>query len=95
MNGRLVGTYVVGVASGLIFLSAFAHAWPGWTALRQALQGHVDPAVLRAVGIGWHFGSVSMATFGLPGLWSAALLRRGVVEARSTPLLIGAAYVLG
>jgi hypothetical protein len=94
MLRRRIGEYVVGGTSGLILLSAVAHAWPGWIGLRQALQDHTDPAVLGAVGIGWHFGSVAMATFGLLGLRSAALLRKGIIEARSTPLVIGAAYVL-
>jgi hypothetical protein len=89
-----VGEYLVGVASGLIFLGAFAHAWPGWWALRGALGPGTDPAILGAVGIGWHFGSVSMATFGLLGLLSAAQMRKGQAGARWTPALIGTAYVL-
>jgi hypothetical protein len=94
MAARRAGEYLVGVASALMFLSAFAHAWPGWAALRQALPATTDPAVLAAVGIGWHFGSVSMGTFGLLGLVSVAQMRRGYAQSRWTPALIGTAYVL-
>jgi hypothetical protein len=94
MNRRTVSEYLIGGTSVIVFLSSFAHAWPGWAGVRQALQGHVEPPVISAIDIGWHFGSVSMATFGLLGLRSVALLRRGFAEARSTPLAIGTAYVL-
>lgn len=94
MASRRVSEYLVGLTSGFIFLSAFAHAGPGWTALREALHERTDPSVLGAVGVGWHFGSVSMATFGLLGLLSAVQMRRGQAQARWTPALIGAAYVL-
>ena len=94
MASRRVSEYLVGLTSGFIFLSAFAHAGPGWKALREALQEGTDPAILGAVGVGWHFGSVSMATFGLLGLLSAVQMRRGQPHARWTPALIGTAYVL-
>jgi hypothetical protein len=94
MTKRRVGEWLVGGTSLLIFLSAFAHALPGWSGLREALQARTEPALLTAVGIGWHFGSVSMATFGLLGMRGARLLRRGHGEARSTPLVIGGMYAL-
>jgi len=94
MTARRVGEYLVGVTSGLIFLSSFAHGLLGWPELEAALQGRVDPDVLGALGIGWHFGSVSMATFGLLGLVSFFQMRRGSAGARWTPALIGAAYAL-
>jgi hypothetical protein len=70
MITRRVGEYLVGLASGLIFLSSFAHGLLGWPELESALQDRVDPDVLGALGVGWHFGSVSMATFDLLGLVS-------------------------
>lgn len=85
MGNRRAGEYLVGITSDVIFLSAVAHAWLGWSALRRALPEGTDPAVLGAVGVGWHFGSVSMATFGLLGLLSAIQMRRGQVQARWTP----------
>lgn len=93
MSNRRAGEYVVGVASVLIFLSAFGHALAGWPEIRNALQGAVDPDVLGAVGAGWHFGSVSMATFGLLGLLSVWLARGGDPKARWIPITIGLAYV--
>lgn len=94
MNRRLLAEYVVGTASALIGLSSIGHAWPGWAGLRQALESHTGPSILRGVGIGWHFGSLSMAVFGLIGLRCAVLMRRGIPEARSIPAVIGAAYLL-
>jgi hypothetical protein len=85
---------LVGGASVLVFLSSFAHAWPGWAALRRALPATTDPAVLATIRIGWRFGSVAMATFGLLGLLAAVRMSRGDANARWTPVLIGAAYVL-
>jgi hypothetical protein len=94
MTPRRVGEYLVGVTSSLIFLSSFAHGLLGWPELEAALRGRVDPAVLGALGVGWHFGSISMATFGLLGLLSFAQMRKGRAEARWTPALIGAAYTI-
>jgi len=94
MRRRVFAEYVVGGASALIGLSSIGHAWPGWAGLRQALESHTDPSILRGVGIGWHFGSLSMAVLGLIGLRSAVLMRKGIPEARSIPALIGAAYLL-
>lgn len=94
MTERRAGHYVVGLASVLIFLSAFAHALAGWPALRQALGASVDPDVLGAIGVGWHFGSVAMAAFGMLGLTSVWQARRGYVQARWVPITIGVAYVV-
>ena len=94
MRARRAGAYLVGVTSALIFLSAFAHAFLGWPELQRALAGRVDADVVSAMGIGWHFGSVAMATFGLLGLTSFLQMRKGRVGAHWTPLLIGAAYTL-
>jgi hypothetical protein len=94
MKARRVGEYLVAVASALIFLSSFAHGLLGWPELQALLEGQVDPNVIGALGIGWHFGSVSMATFGILGLVSFAQMRKGRVGARWTPLLIGVAYTL-
>jgi hypothetical protein len=94
MTTRRVGEYLVGLASGLIFLSSFAHGLLGWPELESALQGRVGPDVLGALGVGWHFGSVSMATFGLLGILSVAQMRKGRAGANWTPALIGAAYTI-
>jgi hypothetical protein len=71
VSARRASEHVVGGASALVLLSSFGHAWPGWTQLRQALRPAIDADLLGAVGMGWHFGSISMATFGLLGLLSA------------------------
>lgn len=52
---------------GCVFiLSCGAHGFLGWKMVRQALVDAGTPIdVVDTVRLGWHFGSVSMAAFGI------------------------------
>jgi len=88
--------------TGLIFiLSSGAHGILGWKMVHQALLDAGTPVdLVDTVRLGWHFGSVAMAAFGLIVLneWSlmgggGGLVRPGVVVA-VTYILFGAASTL-
>ena len=54
------------VAGALILLSALAHAFLGWPAMAAALTAAGAGAELSgALAVGWTFGSMAMAVFGL------------------------------
>lgn len=80
----------------LLILSCGAHGILGWKMVRQALVDAGTPIdVVDTVRLGWHFGSVSMAAFGIIVLlaWSGMRgrpwpLRPGIVIA-CTYILFG------
>lgn len=94
MRATRVPVWIVLVTSVVVFLSAFAHAFLGWPALRPELEGRVDPDVVGALGAGWHFGSVAMAAFGAIGILCALRMLRGETAFRLPPAVIGLAYIL-
>lgn len=73
------GTAILGIAAGAVLvLSALAHAFLGWPALHPALAASgVDESLIGAIAVGWYFGSVAMAVFGLIVLVMAVKLLRG------------------
>ncbi len=82
----------------LFFLSSGAHGILGWKMVHQALIDAGTPVdLVDTVRLGWHFGSVAMAAFGVIVLleWQqmsgrSGLPRPGVVVA-ATYILFGAA----
>lgn len=80
---------------GLLFvLSSGAHGILGWRMVHQALLDARTPVdVIDTVRLGWHFGSVAMAAFGVIVLLAWNTMRGG-----GRPLLpatvVSAAYVL-
>jgi hypothetical protein len=94
MSGRggRRAAYVLGV---LLVASAAAHAFAGWPPLGGALrETGVDPNIIAALSVGWWFGSVAMATFGVLVLLAARRLHGPEPLARRVGLVIGLAYLL-
>lgn len=92
MNVRAVIGLVGGV---LVFLSSFAHAFAGWPFQRNALvAAGVGADLVASLQIGWCFGSVAMAAFGLVVLGIAVARLRRRPAATWPAGVIGAAYVL-
>lgn len=58
---------VLGLVGGLLLLaSSLAHAFLGWPQIRDALAAAgTEPQLVGALAVGWHFGSVAMAAFGV------------------------------
>lgn len=83
------------VAGVLMILSSVAHAVLGWAAMRQELQAAGAPlGLVGGLSVGWHFGSVAMATFGLILILCGSRLRRHDRSALAPVRVIAAAYVL-
>ena len=80
---------------GLVFvLSSGAHGLLGWKMVHQALLDARTPVdVIDTVRLGWHFGSVAMAAFGVIVLLAWNAMRGG-----GRPLLpatvVSATYIL-
>jgi F420-dependent oxidoreductase-like protein len=53
------------LGGALLLASSLAHALLGWPQMRTGLRaGGADPELIAGLGVGWHFGSLSMAAFG-------------------------------
>jgi hypothetical protein len=86
---------VGGLAGTLMLLSAAAHGFLGWPALRAELSRTTAPPDLVAgLGIGWWFGSVAMAAFAAIVLHLAWQLWRDQPVSLAPAAIVGAAYVL-
>ena len=94
MNRQRVAGAILTVGGLFIMLASLPHAFLGWPALRDALQGQTSHEVLNTAAIGWLFGSFAMATLGFVALVSASQLRRGIPAARTQALVVGAGYIL-
>lgn len=75
----------------LIAIGALPHAFAGWPALEVGLDG-VDPNYVRALHMGWNFGSLAMAAMGGIVVYSAVRLRRGASEFRWPAFAVGLCY---
>ena len=92
MKGPAAATMTGGV---LLLLSAMAHGFAGWPTVRAELTGAgAGPDVIRGMAVGWLFGSVSMAVFGIIVLWSGRSWWRGQTVSPVPACVIGAAYAL-
>jgi len=85
-----------GITAGLVLiLSSLAHAFGGWPAMEQALvAGNADPALIGALGVGWHFGSMAMLAFGIIVTFAAWNAARGNMVSMIPPRVIALAYVV-
>jgi hypothetical protein len=58
--------WLLPLVGSLLLLSSPAHAFLGWPPIRDRLaQGGVAGDLIAAIAIGWYFGSVAMAAFGV------------------------------
>lgn len=91
---RVLG-WILPVVGGLLLLSAGAHAWLGWAQFGGELaKANVPADIVEGLSIGWHFGSVAMATFGVVLLFCNRDRRGGRPAGRAVAGTIAAAYVL-
>jgi hypothetical protein len=86
---------IVVLLVGLIFvLSSGAHGILGWKMVHQALLDAGTPIdLVDTVRLGWHFGSVSMAAFGVIVLLGWSVMRGGAWPLRPG-VVIAATYML-
>lgn len=86
---------VLMVAGMLMVLSSAAHGMLGWPAMRQALlQAGAGADLVGALAAGWHFGTASMAAFGVIVITAAARLRRGDLSGAIFVKAVAACYVI-
>jgi hypothetical protein len=85
---------LLGLLGGLLLLaSSLAHAGLGWPAMRAALEAAGAPPELRGgLAVGWLFGSVAMAAFGVIVVSIALAALRGSRASRLPAAVIGIAY---
>jgi len=58
--------WLLPIVGGFLLLSSLAHALLGWPPIRAELeQAGVDGNLIGAIAVGWYFGSVAMAAFGV------------------------------
>jgi hypothetical protein len=83
------------LVSGILLLAtAAAHGLLGWPAVRGELDAvHPPDDIVRAISIGWLYGSAAMAAFGVLalGAWRAA--RTGRMPVAGVAGTISALYV--
>lgn len=73
---RLIAGFI---ASLLIVASSIAHSLLGWPVMRGRLAETTAPAdLVLGLGIGWVFGGVCMAAFGVMSLWMLSQAWRGL-----------------
>jgi len=78
----------------LLLLSAVSHALFGWPSIRdKLLHGGAEPDLVGAIAIGWYFGSVAMAVFGIAILLSWRERIRGKPMGRDVVILVSVTYL--
>jgi hypothetical protein len=88
---RIVSLWVAGF---LMLASAAAHSFPGWRGMEKELVSVQAPADLIAgLSVGWRWGGVAMAVFGLLVLMCAMRLRRGDTSMIGAVRLIAVLYL--
>ena len=81
------------VGSVVMLLSSIPHAVLGWPAQRQVLlQSHVPADTIRGLSIGWYFGGLAIAVFGLIATVSFVQVMRGHAPHMRATTMIGLAY---
>jgi hypothetical protein len=89
------GSILMLVVGVLLCLSALAHAFVGWPAIRQALgEAGVDPELALGIGTGWLYGSSAMLTFGVLTIASWGAVRRGNANAGRVMWPVAGLYLL-
>ncbi len=85
----------VGLIGGIfLLLSSPAHAFIGWPALENLLaSANFDAGTIAAIAVGWYFGSVAMATFGIIACDISWRWLRGQSPATLPMAVISGAYL--
>ena len=89
-----VRTIIGLLGSLLIMLSSLAHSFAGWPAQRAVLQSARVPAeTILGLSIGWYFGGLAIAVFGLIAVISFVQVLRGHTPHMRATMIIGLAYI--
>jgi hypothetical protein len=85
---------VVGlIGSVLMLLSSIPHTVLGWPAQRQVLQqSHVPADTILGLSVGWYFGGMAMAVFGLIAVVSFMQVLRGHAPHMRATTIIALGY---
>ena len=85
---------VVGLVGSLVMmLSSLPHTLAGWPAQRAVLERAQVPAdTMLGLSIGWYFGGVAIAVFGLIATLSFVQVLRGHTPHMRATTIIGLAY---
>jgi hypothetical protein len=83
------------IGAAAITLSSGAHGMLGWPGIGEQLtRAAVPPDLARALMVGWLYGSMAMATFGIVAAWLFTSRLRGRFVPAFPTMAIGIAYVL-
>ena len=81
------------IGSVIMLLSSIPHSVLGWPAQRQVLlQSHVPADTILGLSVGWYFGGVAIAVFGLIAVVSFVQVMRGHAPHMRATTIIGLAY---
>ena len=81
------------VGSLLMLLSSIPHTVFGWPAQRQVLlQSNVPADTILGLSVGWYFGGMAIAVFGLIALVSFVQVMRGHAPHMRAATIIGFGY---
>jgi hypothetical protein len=82
------------IAGAILILSAGAHSFMGWQAMRAALAQTNAPAELvQGLQVGWMFGGPVMIVFGILCIHTFLKRFRGQPASTFAPVLISVAYL--
>lgn len=81
--------------SVLMLLSSIPHSVLGWPAQRQVLlQSHVPADTVLGLSVGWYFGGMAIAVFGLIAVVSFVQVLRGHAPHMRATTIVGVGYTL-
>ncbi len=86
---------IVGLVGSLAMLaSSLPHSLMGWPAQREVLrQSQVPADTVLGLSIGWYFGGLAIAVFGLIATLSFVQVLRGHAPHMRATTIIGTAYM--
>ena len=88
-----VRTAVGLIGSVIIVASSIPHPLLGWPAQRDVLlRAHVPANTIRGLSLGWYFGGLAIAVFGLIAVVSFVQVIRGHAPPMRATTIIGLAY---
>jgi hypothetical protein len=88
------GQAILGIVAGaIITLSAGAHSFMGWPAMHARLVATNAPQdLITGLRIGWQFGGVAIAAFGIIALYQFVRWLRGERPSLAASMIVAAAY---